>query len=141
MIDRSGINLRNTTLAAKYRARYFGPYRVEEVLANDNYRLDMPTGVRLHPVFHTSILRSYRNPAEIPVSRAVSRPDPINAAGDDFEVERVVGQRQRQGRTQYLVRWTGYDASEDTWEPAEHLRGARQAVRELRAQETVLDIT
>ncbi|KAG5462193.1 MAG: hypothetical protein BJ554DRAFT_5509 [Olpidium bornovanus] len=91
MVDRSGIDLWNMTLAAKYRARYLGPYRVEEVLANDNYRLDLPTGVRLHRVFHTSVLRPYRNPAEIPVPRAVSRPDPIDAAGDDFEVERVVG--------------------------------------------------
>ena len=26
-------------------------------------------------------------------------------------------------RVHYLVHWQGYQSSEDTWEPAEHLRG------------------
>ena len=47
---------------------------------------------------------------------------------DDFEVEKVVDSRMRKGVRQYQVKWKGYDESENTWEPAEHLRGSTEAV-------------
>ena len=42
-------------------------------------------------------------------------------SSDDFEVEKVVDSRMRKGVRQYQVKWKGYDESENTWEPAEHL--------------------
>ncbi|CAG5096357.1 Oidioi.mRNA.OKI2018_I69.XSR.g14580.t1.cds [Oikopleura dioica] len=40
---------------------------------------------------------------------------------DEFEVEKILNQRTYQGQLQYLIRWRGYDAEDDTWEPVENL--------------------
>ena len=54
----------------------------------------------------------------------------------EFEVERVLGKRQGRGRAgaQYLVRWKGYGAHEDTWEPASHLANAKEKIAEFEAR-------
>lgn len=39
---------------------------------------------------------------------------------DAYEVERIVGQRSRLGRIEYLVQWVGYEG-QDTWEPEDNL--------------------
>jgi hypothetical protein len=36
----------------KLRDRELGPFTVEEHIGKHNYKLDLPTTVRLHPVFH-----------------------------------------------------------------------------------------
>ena len=38
-----------------------------------------------------------------------------------FEIERIVGKRQRFGHTEYLVKWVGFGSDENTWEPPAHL--------------------
>eukprot|EP01017_Pseudomicrothorax_dubius_P023969 TRINITY_DN2551_c0_g1_i3.p1 TRINITY_DN2551_c0_g1~~TRINITY_DN2551_c0_g1_i3.p1 ORF type:complete len:174 (-),score=32.98 TRINITY_DN2551_c0_g1_i3:163-684(-) len=38
-----------------------------------------------------------------------------------YEVEAILGQRQRKGGSQYLIKWKGFDESYNSWEPAEHL--------------------
>lgn len=38
-----------------------------------------------------------------------------------YFVEKVVGDRMRGRKRQYLIRWLGYDQSEDTWEDANSL--------------------
>ncbi len=42
---------------------------------------------------------------------------------DNYEVDRILSSRKAKGgKTEYLVRWKGYDDEEDnTWEPAAHL--------------------
>ncbi len=46
----------------------------------------------------------------------------------EFEVECIVGYRVVYGRIAYLVKWMGYPASENTWEPPHHLTNAMEAV-------------
>lgn len=37
-------------------------------------------------------------------------------------MERIVDKRRnKKGKTEYLVRWKGYDSEDDTWEPEQHL--------------------
>jgi hypothetical protein len=134
LLDRDRIELRESDLSPKYRSKFIGPFRVLAVLANDNFKLELPPTLRrLHDTFHTSVLRPYTPPTTIQLARAVNRPEPL--ASDDtsavYEVDRIVGARTYRGRRQYLVKWTGFDSSENTWEPTAHLTGARSAVRKF----------
>ena len=45
------------------------------------------------------------------------------------QVENIISCRvATNGRISYLVRWKGFDADDDTWEPEEHLRGCKDLV-------------
>jgi hypothetical protein len=54
--------------------------------------------------------------------------------GAEYEVESILGRRTVDGVVQYLVRWKGYGADHDTWEPSAHLPNARAIVREYEAR-------
>jgi hypothetical protein len=41
---------------------------------------------------------------------------------DSFVVERIECMRIRNGRTEYLVKWSGWPSKDNTWEPKEHMR-------------------
>lgn len=38
-----------------------------------------------------------------------------------FSVEKIVSKKVVGGKTQYLLKWKGYDSDENTWEPEENL--------------------
>lgn len=52
----------------------------------------------------------------------------------EYEVDKILGSRLVKGGTQYLVRWKGYGAFDDTWEPATHLENASEKVKEFLAR-------
>jgi hypothetical protein len=93
---------------------------------------------RVHPVFHVSKLKVYRDGSSAFPDRnqLPTRPtaELLPDSGEEaWEVERVVGKRTRRvgqsNRTEYLVLWKGYPDHERTWEPAINLRHARAAVQ------------
>ncbi|XP_011484643.1 chromodomain Y-like protein isoform X1 [Oryzias latipes] len=52
-----------------------------------------------------------------------------------YEVERILDRRRsRKGKVEYLVRWRGYGAESDTWEPESHLSTCVSYVQEFNRQ-------
>jgi hypothetical protein len=50
---------------------------------------------------------------------------------EELEVEAILGKRKFGKVTKYLVKWKGYDSSENTWEPKSHLTGAQELLDEF----------
>jgi hypothetical protein len=54
------------------------------------------------------------------------------AAGKDiYEPEKIVATRGAQGVTQFHVKWVGYDAKHNTWEPIKNLASCEGMIAEF----------
>jgi hypothetical protein len=102
---------------AKLAARYYGPYPVVERIGAVAYKVKLPAGSRVHPVFHVSLLKkavgSYQEEETLP--------DGLDGEGGLlYEPETVLAHRmvQEHGEevSQVLVKWKGQSAEEATWE-------------------------
>ena len=49
---------------------------------------------------------------------AATRVEATPSGEDVYEVEMIMAERTRKGGKQYLIRWAGFSADDDTWEPA-----------------------
>lgn len=58
------------------------------------------------------------------------------ATDKEYEIESVVDSRvdANTRETQYLVKWMGYSAKDNTWEPEEHLAKCRKFIKKFEAQ-------
>ncbi|XP_053312424.1 M-phase phosphoprotein 8 [Spea bombifrons] len=67
------------------------------------------------------------------------RADTADSEQDDeddvFEVESIIDSKIEGGEVLYRVRWKGYDADGDTWEPEAHLDDCREVLLEFRRQQ------
>jgi hypothetical protein len=59
--------------------------------------------------------------------------------GDEYEVEKILEHRiGARDRLQFLVRWVGYDASEDMWLAEDDLSGAARILRAYKKRHGLL---
>jgi len=111
-----------SALSRKLAARFIGPFVVERVVNPVTYRLKLPASLKIHPVFHVSMLQPWRVDSEFPAHQpALTRPPPVDVADHRFLVEQLLDKRTRGRRVEYLVRWEGYGPEDDLWEPAHHI--------------------
>jgi hypothetical protein len=92
------------------------------VISNVVYQLALPTHWKIHNVFHTSLLTPYHETAIHGPNYHEPPPDVIDGE-PEWEVEQVTGSRRfgRKKELQYRVRWKGYSAAHDSWEPVKNV--------------------
>jgi hypothetical protein len=106
-----------------------GPFKVTKVINRTAYRLELPFWMKVHNVFHVSLLDRYISP--VPGQQPSDPPPAItteNPDDEEWEVERVLDSGMRYKRLCYLVQWAGHNYINTSWEPAENLEGASEAV-------------
>jgi hypothetical protein len=91
--------------------------------------------MRIHPVLNVSRLKVYHDGATSFPSRPVPNPRPppevtLPNGDEQYEVESILASRGKGARTQYLVKWVGYDQYESTWEKASNVASAPEAIAE-----------
>jgi len=111
-------NIQTGRPAKKLDHRRLGPFPISKVLTNNTYQLKLPKTMKIHPVFSVIKLIPF-SPNEIPERMVKEPPPPIIKAGvEEFEIEEILDSRMKRGRLQYLIHWKGYNAEDDSWEPA-----------------------
>jgi hypothetical protein len=130
-------NLQTTHPKAKLAPRRYGPFKVLWATST-NCKLELPPQMRIHPVFHNSLLKPYvETPAHGP---NFTRPPPEIIGGEEghYEIEEILQERPTRNKksTQYLVKWKGYPDSENSWLPAKELTHAKDALHKFKSRHT-----
>jgi len=103
----------------KFLPKFIGPFPITQVVGNAAVRLQLPHTYRIHPVFHVSLLKPYRQ------SEYTATPPPPLEADEEgipvYEVEDIINHKPiKDGRHhtwQFLAKWKGYGHEHNSWEP------------------------
>ena len=78
--------------------------------------------MQIHPVFHSSVLQAFRENEPTLRPDAAEPPLPVIIDGKpEYEIDRILDERTRRRKRQYLVLWKGYPQHDATWEDATNL--------------------
>ena len=113
-------------ICAKLAPRYCGPFEILSRIGQVAYQLALPPNLRVHNVFHISVLKKYVHDA----TRVVNQNDVQVEPEEYFLVEQdcILGQREitLQNHTigQVKVQWKHLSPEEATWELESNMRDA-----------------
>jgi hypothetical protein len=94
----------------KLMHRYFGPFKVLKRVGPLAYELELPTSMKIHDVFHVSLLKLYKKGG---ADVTVPPPALLPSGGVEYEVENILAHRVEGGIDQFLISWKG--DSQNTW--------------------------
>jgi len=109
-------NLHIRTPSRKLSHRRIGPYMVQAQLSPITYQLQLPEAIKINDVFHIDLLTPYHEtdayglpPPQPPATLVDSK--------EEYKVEEIIDDwyNHRQHKRQYLIKWKGYPALENSW--------------------------
>ena len=107
-----------------------GPYRVTELVGSGSaYRLDLPASMRIHDVFHSSLLRLA---AEDPLPGQHNDPPPpvVVNGEEEWEVDDILDAKKHGRRVLFRVKWKSYDENKQ-WYLSANFDNAKKIVEDF----------
>jgi hypothetical protein len=120
-------NIKTARPSDKLDHKRLGPFPITDKVGRAAFRLQLPASMRIHPVFHVSLLEPVHL-NDIPGRVQDPAPPVVVDDHEEFEVEEVLDSRVRYGKLQYLVHWKDWPISSRTWEPQANLANAPDLV-------------
>jgi hypothetical protein len=120
-------NIKTARPSDKLDHKRLGPYPIKDKIGRAAFRLQLPASMRIHPVFHVSLLEPVHL-NDIPGRVQDPAPPVVVDDHEEFEVEEVLDSRVRYGKLQYLIHWKDWPISSRTWEPQANLANAPDLV-------------
>jgi len=109
----------------KLLPRFYGPFRISEVVSPVAYRLELPKTIKIHPVVHISHLKAYADGSDVFPERPAYKAPPLPQVIEDeeyFSIEAFRNHKRKRGRLWFQVKWLGYGEEENTWLSAKQLQ-------------------
>ena len=120
-------NIKTKRPSKKLDWKKLGRFTIKRVVSKYAYELDLPTSMKIHPVFHVSLLEPV---AQNPHDGQIPPPaPPVEVEGEEeWEVESILDSRFFRRRLQYLVKWAGHDAP--SWNEEKDITHCEDLLRE-----------
>lgn len=107
----------------KLASKFFGPYQILHKVGNVAYKLQLPAGSRIHPVFHVSLLQKVIGNLLQSTSDLPSIDDEgVLILKPDYIVDARWLKRGSKFVEQSLVRWKRLPREEATWEDTDVIK-------------------
>ena len=127
----------------KLQRRFVGPFEIVRKISRAAYELQLPETWAMHPVFHVSLLKPWResmwsSPVDLqPVEEIEPETRPT------YEVERILRWRRvqvgRKRMREFLVTWHGYPLEEAMWIPETNFHFPEQLKKQLKQDKPIED--
>jgi len=132
LLSTAHLKINDPQYNAKLAHLFCGPFPIKSVVNANAYELELPAHMHVYAVVNITHLRRYVDGRAAfptrPAAAGLSRPPPDSVDDNGapvYNVERLLAQRKRGGRQQYLVLWQGFPYSEASWEDAAGLGEGR----------------
>jgi hypothetical protein len=87
--------------------------------------LKLLKSIKIYLNFHVLLLEKALDNAKTPDNVELDK----NTTKEEYKVKRILQMKKFSGRTKYLMKWKGYDTSENTWELVKNLMSYQAAVQ------------
>ena len=98
--------------------RYYWPFQIKERISPVAYRLQLPKGARIHPVFHCSMLKPFKGSPE--KTKPIELPPTFTNNQLLISPLAILDYRRRSSEPnatwKVLVQWHGLSSYETSWE-------------------------
>ena len=123
LLSTKNLRLKNPS-SRKLLPLWVGPFEVIERVGKVAYKLRLTSGMRMHNVFHVSLLKEFKSDGKV-----IPPPIPELIAGElEYEVEQILSYEPK--RKRYSIKWLGYGHENNTWEPEKNLQHSAALVQE-----------
>jgi hypothetical protein len=95
LLDRK--NLKTTRPKAKLSNCRYGPFQIIDTVGTVNYKLKLPKGWKIHPVFHASLLSPYVETEEHGPNYTGTPPELLEK-DEEYNVEQILDSCPTQNR-------------------------------------------
>ena len=117
-------------LSRALQQRFTGPHCLLKARGDNAFELDIPEHLRISRTRNVSEFR--RN--QVDHSRPQAPPPPIHVSRTgqaEYDIESIVGWRERAGVAEFEVKWAGYTDADNTWEPYTNLTRFGSGCKEI----------
>lgn len=126
-------HIRSERLSSKLDHKKLGPFEIVRNINNIAYELRLPKSMKIHPVFHISLLEPI---SKLPPLRKFDPPPPPVIIDDqqEWEVQFILDSKRIRNKLYYKVHWKGFDIGERSWEPAQNLQHCPLLIQEFHSK-------